>query len=105
MSDEETLIISREEKRADLLEGLALTDWPADKAAEVVDLALHACEESLEVLMRICNTGSIDIVQMQAMLIAGDLITSKLEYARQTMEEDEALISLEELQAQKTQAN
>jgi hypothetical protein len=97
MSDE-LKVITGDEKRALLMEGLKLSGWPDDVATEVVDLAMHACSESLKTMVRITETGSKEIIRLQAMLIAGELITGKLQLAQQDIDEDaETFASIEEL--------
>lgn len=56
--------------RRDLLNEMTGIGWPRDKAEEAIDVALHAIKESVATTLRICQLGSMKVIELQATAMA-----------------------------------
>lgn len=72
-------IISREEKFAEMLEGLLGADWPPTVAHEVADLAFHAVDKMCEALREIADRASLPVAKQQVFILASEMMFQKMD--------------------------
>lgn len=74
---EETVSIDRETVRRGIVNGMLGQGYPAGRADEVVDLAMHAVDEALATVQRILDSASDERVTLEALPIALQLLTEQ----------------------------
>lgn len=63
--------------------------WPQKEAEECVDLALHAVDESSKTVARICQVATHNVVELQALALATQILAMR--YKRLSQETETVL--------------
>lgn len=71
--------------RAQVRESIVEMGVPADRAAEITDLAFHGCDRAMEALLAAVEVSDNNIVIVNALLIAGSLIEVRLKQVRDSV--------------------